>query len=61
MANNVVKGDATRESNTTLDLLGLLTIVNFVEFFFHVLVNGLANSVDISVSLAKGHSLFHCT
>lgn len=57
---NIVDGDAAGEGNTTINLLGLLTIIDFLEFSFNKSVYLLTNSIDISFRFAKRDSMLHC-
>lgn len=59
VADNVVDGDTAWEGNTAIDLLGLLTIVDLLEFSFDKSINLLADGVDISFRFAKRDSMLH--
>ena len=61
VADHVVKRDAGGESDATLNLLGLLAVVDFVEFFLDVLVTSLADSVNVGVNLNEGDKQLHGT
>jgi len=59
VTNNVVDRDASGESNTTIDLLCLLTVVNFLELLLNVCIDSLAHLVKVSTNLAESDSMFH--
>ncbi len=57
MAHDVVDGHAAWESDSALEFLGLLTIVDLAEFFLDELVDGLTVSINISANLIQLKSL----
>lgn len=59
VSHDIVEGDAGGHGNTTLDLLGLLTVVNLGQFLSDEGINFLANLVDIGIWLDKTLSMLH--
>jgi len=53
MSTNVVDRDASREGNTSLELLGFLVVEDLLEFLLNEVVALLADLVDICANGAK--------
>ena len=59
VTHNVVDRDATGESDTAIDLLGFLTVVDLLQFSLDVSIDLLAHLVDVSLGLAQGNGMLH--
>lgn len=59
VTNDVVDGDAAGECNTTVDLLGLLSIVDLLKLGLNEGINLLANIMDVGFGLAQRNGMFH--
>jgi hypothetical protein len=59
VSNNVIDWNASWECNTTLQLLGLLAIKNFLSFLLDKLIGWLANWVNISANNRQRQCLLH--
>lgn len=59
VTHNVVDRDAARERDTTVDLLGFLSVVDLLQFSLDVSIDLLAHLVDVSLGFAQGNGMLH--